>query len=172
MDNTEILKNITNGYFIVTALKKAEEMETRDEDYLAAATVNWVTQISFEPEQIAVSVALFSDLNETIDKSGGFTLHVLSDKQMSWIEEFAHKSEITEEAINGVPYQKVNGEIILENSLTTITCKLSDSVRTGDHTLHIGEVTSAKSHKKLAPLSTVAVPSTYSVEHLPKEPVQ
>ncbi len=170
MKNLEILKKITNGYFVVTALKKAEEMETRDEDYIAAATVNWVTQISFDPLQVAVSVALFSDLNETIDKSGAFTVHVLTDKHMQWIEEFAEKSEITSKKINGIDYHIKNSEVLLDDALVVITCRLKESVRCGDHTLHIGEVVSTEEHGTIAPLSTVALPSTYKPENLPQAP--
>ena len=164
----ETIEALTNGYYIVTALKPADEMETRSEDYLAAGTVNWLTQISFEPTLVGVSVALFSDLNETIDKSGSFTIHVLSDKHMNWVEKFATKSEITESTINGINYQKVKDEIIFEGTMATLQCTLTESVRCGDHTLHIGNVVEVNHNKSMAPLSTVALPSSYKKENVPQ----
>lgn len=168
MIKQEIMEAITNGYYIVTALKPAHEMETRNEDYLAAGTVNWVTQLSFKPTLVGISVALFSDLNETIDKSGSFTIHVLSDKHMNWVDKFATKSEITDSTINGINFKKVNEEVILEDTMATIKCNLKESVRCGDHTQHIGEVVEANRNGKIAPLSTVAVPSTYKPEKMPE----
>ena len=168
MNIPDTLKTITNGYYIVTALKPAQEMETRDKDYLAAGTVNWVSQLAFEPALVGVSVALFSDLNETIDKSGSFTIHVLSDKHMDWVEKFAHKSEITDSTINGINFNKVNDEIILENTLATLKCNLKESVRCGDHTQHIGEIVEVNHNENIAPLSTVALPSSYKAEKMPQ----
>jgi flavin reductase (DIM6/NTAB) family NADH-FMN oxidoreductase RutF len=162
------MEAITNGYYIVTALKPAAEMETRNKDYLAAGTVNWLTQLSFEPTLVGVSVAIFSDLNETIDKSGSFTIHVISDKHLDWVEKFATKSEITDSTINGINFKKENGEVVLEDTMATLKCNLKESVRCGDHTQHIGEVVEANRNEKIAPLSTVALPSSYKPENMPK----
>lgn len=161
MDKLEVLNKITNGYYIATALKPAEELETREKDYLAAATVNWVSQVAFDPPMVSVAVGLYSDLNETIDYSEAFTLHVLSDQHMDLVEKFADESEVTDQKINGVPYRKEGREIELENSLAMIHCRLKESVRCGDHTLHLGEVVDVKEYSKNQPLSTVALPSSY-----------
>lgn len=159
-----VYQKLTNGYFIVTALKPARELETRDEDYLAAGTVNWLSQVSFSPPQLAVSVGLYSDLNETIDHSGHFTVHVLSDRHMDLIEKFATENEVTAHSINGIDYKKENDELILPDTIAYFRCKLSNSVRCGDHTLHIGEVEKAELTENTAPLSTVALPSQYNQE--------
>ena len=160
MKNTTI-SQITNGYYIVTALKRAEEMETRDKDYIAAGTVNWLTQVSFDPLQVAVSVGLFSDLNETIDKSQGFTVHVLRKDQQELIEKFAQKSDIQSTTINGISFSRTGEQAILDLPCTTIECKLKDSVRVGDHTMHIGEVQKMVDHE-VEPISTVEHPTQYT----------
>ena len=54
MDETakkQILRLFTYGLYAVTA---------RDEDDVAAMTVNWATQVSFDPPLIAVSTARIS----------------------------------------------------------------------------------------------------------------
>lgn len=161
MSKAEGLKKITNGYYLATALKPSKELKTRNEDYIAAGTVNWVSQVAFEPLMVCLSVEVDSHLNETIDYSGKFTLHVLSDKQIDLIEKFANNSEITEKSINGVAYEKSGDRLILKETIAFIECKLKNSVRCGDHTVHFGEVVNSGVNENIAPLSTVAVPSAY-----------
>lgn len=161
--NPHLTEHITNGYYIITALKKAEEMETRTSDYIAAGTLNWVSQVSFTPVQLAVSVALFSDLNETIDKSGGFALHVLGEEQAHLIEKFSQNSHIQGNEINGIPFSRDTGQVILDIPTTVFQCKLQNSLRVGDHTLHIGEVYHEIVYKNTL-LSTLTHPSEYTPE--------
>lgn len=161
MSRVEGLKKITNGYYLATAIKPSEELKTRDEDYIAAGTVNWVSQVSFEPPMVCLSVEVDSHLNETIDYSGKFTLHVLSDKQLDLIEKFADTSEITDQHINGVAYEKNGDRLLLKDTIAFIECRLKNSVRCGEHTVHFGEVIDSGVNENIAPLSTVAVPSAY-----------
>jgi flavin reductase (DIM6/NTAB) family NADH-FMN oxidoreductase RutF len=161
MSTGNALHKLSNGYYIITAIKPAEELETRDKDYIAAAIINWASQLSFDPLQIGVSVQVDSHLNETIDYSEGFTLHVLSEKQSGLVDKFSGDSEITDEHINGHPYKLQDGQIILEDTLAFIECKLKDSVRMGDHTLHVGQVINDRLLKDEAPLTTSLRPSEY-----------
>ena len=48
---------------------------------VAAATVNWVTQASFEPPLIAVGVKADSSAHEVIKQVGAFALNVLGKGQ-------------------------------------------------------------------------------------------
>ncbi len=153
---------MTYGHYVLTALKPGDEMKTRDKDYLAAGTVNWAMQVSFEPKAIAVAVSQQADLNETIDYSKHFTLHLLSKKQKEMVEKFAGKSEITESTVNGVKYSKKDDELILENTLGYITCKLTHSQNIGGHTVHFGEVVNEKEVDGGAALCTMELPIQYS----------
>jgi flavin reductase (DIM6/NTAB) family NADH-FMN oxidoreductase RutF len=164
MEKHKALQKLSNGYYILTALKPADELKTRDKDYIAAGIINWASQVSFDPLQIAVSVQEDSHINETIDYSGNFTLHVLSQKQLSLIEKFSEDSEITDDRINGVPYAVKDGMIGLKETLASIDCNLSDSVRCGDHTLHIGEVINSHVLEDETPLTTNERPSSYQGE--------
>lgn len=162
MEKGEALQKLSNGYYIATAIKPAEELKERDDDYIAAGTINWASQVSFDPLQVAVSVQVDSHLNETIDYSEGFTLHVLSEKHKDLIDKFSGNSEITDEHINGVPYTLKDGLIVLKGTLAYIECKLTESVRLGDHTLHIGKVVKDNVLDDVPPLTTRQRPSDYS----------
>jgi len=91
---SELTSKFTYEYYILTALKKGENLETRDKDYVAAGTVNWVSQASFLPEIISVSVGQKSDLNETIDYSEHLTIHLLSENHKEYVQKFGSKSTI------------------------------------------------------------------------------
>ena len=164
MNKGKALEKLTNGYYILTALKPADELKTRDKDYIAAGIINWASQVSFEPLQVGVAVQADSHLNETIDYSEQFTLHVLSDQQIEWIDKFGGDSEITEEHINGVPYSVSEGWIRLEGTMASIDCTLVNSVRCGDHTLQLGQVLQARVSDESTPLSTQERASAYQGE--------
>ncbi|PHN06540.1 flavin reductase family protein [Flavilitoribacter nigricans] len=139
----QVIQKFTYGHYIVTALKPGDELKTREKDYIAAGTVNWLTQLSFEPPMIGVAIGQKSDLNETIDYSQHFTVHLLGPDQKGWIERFSGDSKIEDGRINGVPFEKQDHALILEDTLGYLICKLEKSTNTGDHTLHIGQVIKA-----------------------------
>ncbi len=150
-----ILEKLTYGYYIVTARKPAEELKTREKDYLAAATVNWITQLSFDPPMVGVAVGMKADLNETIDYSQHFTIHVLSEAKKDWIEKFSGDSKVKDRMINDVPFEKEDHALILPGTIGHITCKLEKSINNGDHTFHIGRVIDHKLNEEdIAPYCT------------------
>lgn len=140
--DSKILQHLTYGYYIVTALKPGEELKTQNEDFIAAGTINWLTQVSFEPPMVAVAIGLQSDLNETIDHSQHFTVHILSESQEDWIEKFGHDSTVKNGEINGVRFEKKDDELVLPGTIGYFTCKIDKNKRVtaGDHGVHIGEV--------------------------------
>jgi flavin reductase (DIM6/NTAB) family NADH-FMN oxidoreductase RutF len=160
----KLAHNFTYGYYILTALKKADHLKTRDKDYIAAGTVNWVSQVSFSPKIFSVAVAQQSDLNETIDYSERFTLHVLSTEHKDYIKTFAEKSTIENGKINGVPFSKKNGEAIIEYTIGHVTCKVLKSQNIGDHTIYFGEVVEEVVDKDKDAINTAQFPIEYTKE--------
>lgn len=160
-----IFDKMTYGHYIVTALKPGEELKTRTKDYIAAGTVNWVSQVSFEPRMFAVAIGMFSDLNETIDYSKHFSIHVLSEEQNEWVREFGKNSTIEDGKINGIPFQKKENNLLLPTSIGYFTCKLEKSFNNGDHTLHIGRVIDHHLNDVSAkPINTAELPMRYTPE--------
>ncbi len=159
-----ILKKMTYGYYVLTSLKSGDELKSRDEDYIVAGTVNWASQVSFKPATIAVAVGQDSDLNETIDYSKHFTLHLLGENQKELVKKFAKKSEVEDGKINGVSFKKKDGEVILENTLGYITCKIdkNKSVNVGDHTVYFGEVVNHKTLSENKALCTMMLDIEYT----------
>jgi len=139
-------------------------MSTRDKDYIAAGTINWITQTSFDPPMVAMAVDLESDLQETIEKSREFTLHLLAEGQADLLVKFSDDSVITENAINGFPYKRGKDEqIVLEDSLGYIICEVTEGIRAGDHTLYLATVKHEEMlNRNLQPLTTQKVDIQYA----------
>lgn len=159
---SKLTHKFTYGYYILTALKKSENLETRDKDYIAAGTVNWVSQVSFSPEVVSVSVGQKSDLNETINYSDHFTIHLLSEDHKEYVKKFGIKSTIEDGKINGVPFTKQNDQVIIEDTLGYLTCKVVGSQNVGDHTVYFGEVINEEIHKDKKALCTMQLPTEYT----------
>jgi flavin reductase (DIM6/NTAB) family NADH-FMN oxidoreductase RutF len=157
-----LAKKFTYGYYVLTALKKADNLKTREKDYIAAGTVNWASQVSFSPEIISVAVGQKSDLNETIDYSKHFTIHLLSDEHKDYVQTFSQKSKIEDGKINGVAFQKQNDQAIIEDTLGFLTCKVVEKLNVGDHTVYYGEVINEEIHKDKKALCTMQLPLEYT----------
>lgn len=159
----DILNKLTYGHYILTARKEADELKTRDKDYIAAGTVNWASQVSFDPPTIMIAVGQKSDLNETIDYSERFTLHLLGKENSEMVEDFGNKSEIGDGKINGHSFTKKDHQVILDDTAGYIECKVTKSMNIGDHTIYFGEVVSADMQNAEADLiCTMDVPSNYT----------
>lgn len=138
-----ILEKFTYGFYIVTTRASATELDTRDQDYIAAGTVSWVMQSSFEPPMVTLAIQKESDLNETIGKAYRFAINVLGKDDRKMINAFAKESTIADQKINGYPY--LNGlktdAPILQDCLGFIECEVADIIKTeGDHVLFVGKV--------------------------------
>jgi flavin reductase (DIM6/NTAB) family NADH-FMN oxidoreductase RutF len=144
---TQALKKITYGFYILTTQKSAEELSTRSVDYIAAGTVCWVSQVSFNPPMLMVAVQKDSDLNETIQKSRVFAINYIGSANEALIQPFSHKTEVDDQAnkLNGYSFEAgVTGSPLITACPVAVECKLTDSLTTnGDHVIFIGEVVSA-----------------------------
>ena len=79
------LRMIPYGIYVLTA---------KDSDGgIAAATVNWVTQTSFDPPLVAIGVKADSGAYETLKKSGSFALNFLGKGQQGQAFSFFKPAE-------------------------------------------------------------------------------
>lgn len=139
----EALRKITYGFYIVTTRKDATDLKTRDEDYIAAGTVSWAMQSSFEPPMITIAIKNDSDLCETIERAEAFALTILGKEDEQLITRFATESNPNMLQINGMDYQdgEVTGSPLIEAGIAQLECKLEKTVfNEGDHILFMGRV--------------------------------
>ena len=143
------LKQLSYGFYIVATRKGGKELQTRDDDWVSAATVSWAMQSSFHPPLITIAVQKDSDLNETIQKAQAFSLSVLGKSDEELIKKFAKQSEVdySNQSVNGIKYKEgETGAPLLDCGIATLECKLEDALTTpGDHLLFVGRIVNATS---------------------------
>lgn len=130
------LRMIPYGLYILTA-------EARD-GTVAAATVNWVTQASFEPPLVVVAVKVDSRAHAVILDSGAFALNILGKGQQPVAYAFFKSVEREGQTIGGEKFRKgTTGSPILEAAPAFVECRLVETVKKGDHSIMVGEVVDA-----------------------------
>lgn len=129
------LRMIPYGIYVLTV---------EDGDAIAAATVNWVTQTSFNPPLIAIGVKTDSGAYALIKKKRAFALNMLGKGQQGPAFAFFKPAAKDGDKISGEPYRKgANGHPILVNAHASVECSLVEIVEKGDHHIVVAEVTEA-----------------------------
>lgn len=129
----QVLRKLTYGLYVLTAAHGGE---------VAAGTVNWLSQCSFTPPLVMVSVKADSHLHALIDRSGGFAVNVLSAAQKDVAQAFFRPTEVKDGRLNGYAYEPgpLTGAPLLVDLPAWFECRVTDSVKRGDHTVFVGEV--------------------------------
>jgi flavin reductase (DIM6/NTAB) family NADH-FMN oxidoreductase RutF len=118
------------------------------------ATVNWVTQVSFEPPLLAVSVENDSHSIEIMRETDIFALSVLSQEQREEAGLLGKRWKLRPDKIDGVRHHPGhNGCPVLDGALGVIECRVSNSLPAGDSTLFLAEVTTVEVLGEGAPLT-------------------
>ncbi len=129
------LRMIPYGIYVLTA---------EDAGTVAAATVNWVTQTSFNPPLVAIGVKADSGAYALIKKTRTFALNMLGKGQQGAAFAFFKPAEKDGDKISGEPYRKgANGQPILLSAHASVECSIVEIVEQGDHHIVVAEVTEA-----------------------------
>ena len=135
-DKQTVLRMIPYGLYVLTA--------QAPNGRIAAATVNWVTQVSFEPPLVVVGVKVGSGPHEVIKETGAFALNVLGREQQAVAYAFFKPVTPEGQTIGGEPFRTGStGAPILERAPGYIECSLVETVDGGDHAIFVGVVVDA-----------------------------
>jgi flavin reductase (DIM6/NTAB) family NADH-FMN oxidoreductase RutF len=127
------LRMIPYGMFVLTA--------AHPDGRVAAATINWVTQASFEPPLVAIGVKADSHGHALIKETKAFALNVLGKGQQAVAFTFFKPAERQGQTISGEPFRAgTTGAPILTNAPAYIECTLEATVEKGDHSVFVGKV--------------------------------
>lgn len=131
------LRMIPYGLYVLTA--------TSPDGQITAATVNWVTQASFNPPLLAVGIKADSNAHTLVKANGTFTLNILGKGQGAMAFTFFKPAVLGGNTISGEPFHSgTNGAPILDNAPAFIECKVVEFIEgRGDHSIVIAEVTEA-----------------------------
>ena len=120
---------------------------SRDGERRNGMTANWVSQVSFDPKLVAVSVDKHAFTHELIAARNAFAVCTIDRENREVVRKFTKPVEVdtTAMTLNGFPFHDgpVTGVPVLDQSVAYVECEVRNRVDTGDHTLFIGEVVNA-----------------------------
>ncbi len=128
-----ISKYILQGVYIITA---------RYDDKLNGMTAAWVSQVSFNPLLLAVSVAPERYTYELIKASERFCVNVLGRQGTELAEKFGFTSGRYTDKFKDIQYSLSRNQLpVLRDAIAYFECELVNEFEVGDHFLLVGKVT-------------------------------
>jgi flavin reductase (DIM6/NTAB) family NADH-FMN oxidoreductase RutF len=108
-------------------------------------TANLVTQVSFEPKLVSVSVEEGALTHQLIADGGSFAVNVLDREDRAIVRKFTKPVDVEGSSANGFPFvdAPVTGCPVLETAVAFVDCRVWKTVDVGTSTLYIGEVVDA-----------------------------
>lgn len=148
------LRLIANGVFVLTA---------RCGERFGAATVTWVSQISFRPPLVMAAVRRDSNVFQCLEESGSAVLHIVGEDQREIARRFFHPTDAAGGTLNGEPYAAGHTAApVLERLPAHVECRVGRVLDTGgDHALVILEVLEAECRGEVRPLTIAQTPWHY-----------
>jgi flavin reductase (DIM6/NTAB) family NADH-FMN oxidoreductase RutF len=128
-----VLERIPYGIFVIATTSRT--------DGLRGIIATWVTQLSFEPPLVAVSVEKKGDLADALRRSGQFSLSLVPATGLQVAKNILKAGS----HLNGPEvFDAFTGPLIdppiLRDSSGALICQIQQVVDTGDHDLFIAEV--------------------------------
>jgi flavin reductase (DIM6/NTAB) family NADH-FMN oxidoreductase RutF len=131
----QALRSFTYGLFAVSCADLGE---------VNIFTANWITQASFEPPLLALSVENDSKSLPMIQRSRTFTVNVLRSGQRDLAGKLGKSAIQHPDKLTGIEYTLgTNGCPILLEALTWVACEVRRTVEAGDSTIMVAEVVDA-----------------------------
>jgi flavin reductase (DIM6/NTAB) family NADH-FMN oxidoreductase RutF len=109
-------------------------------------TINWVTQLSFEPKLLGISVERDAFTHELIEAGEVFSVCLISREDRSIVRKFTKPVEVDLEGktLNGFPYvERATGAPILAQAVAYLDCEVRDRLVAGNHSFFVGEIVDA-----------------------------
>lgn len=128
----QVLRTFTYGLYAVSCADSSE---------VNLFTANWLTQVSFDPPLIAVSVENDSKSLPMILRSRIFTVNVLRSGSRELAGRLGKSAVQHPDKLNGVEYTLgANGCPILQDAVAWVACNVLHTTAAGDSTLIVAEV--------------------------------
>jgi flavin reductase (DIM6/NTAB) family NADH-FMN oxidoreductase RutF len=148
------LRLLSNGVYVLTS---------RSEERYGAATVTWVSQVSFKPPLIMAAVRRESNVFKCLADSRMAALHIVGNRQQEIARRFFFPTRVNCTTLNGEPF--VEGKTaapILANLPAHIECQVERIVDTdGDHAMVILRAVEAECRDQVRPLTIAETPWEY-----------
>ncbi len=109
-------------------------------------TINWATQVAFDPKTLAVSVEREAFTHELVSEGRVFSVNFVSQEDRAIVRKFTKPVDVDLAAstLNGFRYHDgVTGAPILDQAVAYLDCEVRQTVEVGSHTLFLGEIVDA-----------------------------
>lgn len=147
----EAFRFVPYGIYVLTTLREGK---------LRAMIVSWVSQVSYHPPLLMVTLRRTRDALPAIRESGAFALSLLRVEQKPLVALF--KGPTSRPGFADLFFEAgERGARFLKEALASWECRLSSTTETGDHILCIGEVLTASAAQEGKPLSTTDYGKSY-----------
>ncbi|MDH3705933.1 MAG: flavin reductase family protein [Acidimicrobiia bacterium] len=106
-------------------------------------TLNWATQLSFDPKLFGIGVEQSAYTHELISEGGVFSLCTVARADRAIVRKFTKPVEVDLEAmtLNGFAFHDgATGAPILDQAPAYLDCEVRDALTFGHHTFFVGEV--------------------------------
>jgi flavin reductase (DIM6/NTAB) family NADH-FMN oxidoreductase RutF len=111
-----------------------------------AMTLNWATQLSFDPKLVGIAVEKPALTHELITEGQVFSLCTVAQDDRAIVRKFTKPVEVDTAAmtLNGFAFHEGRtGAPVLDQAPAFLDCEVRQAVDVGNHTLFIGEVVDA-----------------------------
>jgi flavin reductase (DIM6/NTAB) family NADH-FMN oxidoreductase RutF len=131
------LGRISGGLYIITAKKG---------DFSSAMLASWVTQASFEPLGVTISVANDRAIDSLMQVGDKFVLNILEEgNYQPLMRHFLKRFAPGADRFAGIKTQTAtNGSPILQDALAYIECEVSSRMACNDHHVVYATVTDGR----------------------------
>jgi flavin reductase (DIM6/NTAB) family NADH-FMN oxidoreductase RutF len=128
-----IMRMFNYGLFIATCAGHGDPR---------AATVSWVTQVSFEPKQVAVALRKGTSICDAVQTERRFGLHVVGENQPELARAFFKVQQSGETEMSGFRYGLLaSGVPVLHEPAAWLECEVVEQAgQLGDHALFVASV--------------------------------
>ena len=128
----KVLRTFTYGLYAISCADGGE---------VNIFTANWLTQVSFEPPLLALSVENDSKSLPMILRSRIFTVNVLRSGQRELAGKLGKSAIFHPDKLAGIAFELgANGCPILNEALAWVACEVQHTIEAGDSTLLLAEV--------------------------------
>jgi flavin reductase (DIM6/NTAB) family NADH-FMN oxidoreductase RutF len=106
-------------------------------------TINWVTQVSFDPKLVGVGIEKTAVTHELVAEGRVFSLSTIDREDRAIVRKFTKPTEWDQAAstLNGFGvHEATTGAPILSQAVAYLDCEVRQAVEVGNHTFFLGEV--------------------------------
>lgn len=136
-----VLWSFPYGLYLVGSRATIDGVDRRN-----LMTLNWATQVSFEPKLVGIGVEQTAVTHELISAGRIFTLCTIDRDDRAIVRKFTKPVEIDEAAstANGFEFtEATTGAPLLTSAVSFVDCEVREAIELGGHTFFVGEVVDA-----------------------------